>query len=128
LDEINIFSSGRIHYVNVQEAWKNVTFKTCALNFMILKCSAIHYIWEIPWLEVLQKYLYKSQVTGAVLNLCFRTEHHDLCSQAEDLWRMCSEDSPRDGQELWHRRVTSGSSARGCQEGLADDLELKLND
>jgi hypothetical protein len=43
-----------------------------------------------------------------------------------DLWRMCSEYSPEYGQELWHSKVISESSARGCQEGCAEDLDLKI--
>jgi hypothetical protein len=41
---------------------------------------------------------------------------------------MCSEDSPGNGQEMWHRRVTSESSTRGFQEGCVEALDWKLND
>jgi hypothetical protein len=41
---------------------------------------------------------------------------------------MCSKNSPADQQMLQHRTVTLESSARGCQEELVEDFDLKIND
>jgi hypothetical protein len=97
------------------------------LNFIILKCSATSITFGRPRLggfhSIFTSHRSQEQSWTSVLE-------HDLgcCSPAEDVWRMCSKGSPGDGQVLWHRRVTSEILARGCQEGRAEDLDLKFKD